>query len=786
MDWRVQLGGCLVAAAAAFLATASGQGETPAAVAALGAATAAIALQLVPLPPALLRLLSPNATDLFDSALAPLGLWPGARPASLDPPETARELAKALACLAAFAAAARLAASRRRADLLLGAVGVSGTLVAAAGMGAALLGLGPLLESKVAFVNPNHLSAFLDLAAFVALGFAMRDRGERRALWLIAFAVSGGGVFLSLSRGGIAAFFVGAAVFGLLYVRRTRLDRNEGGFLRFAFVPVAVSTALAVAAWLAFDPILAEMRTVKGAASEVKVEMWPLAVAMIRRFPLTGIGRGAFETAFPAYKVDPSPLTFTHLENEWLQPVVELGVLAGLLLVAGLAWTWARAAWSRSLSRPEIGALAGTAALAAHDFFDFSLELLGAAIPFAIALGVLARSQRALPLRRWTVRAGAVAVGLASLAAIALWRAHPAEEDAARVAAARTATEAVPFAREAALHHPADYVPQALVGARLVQEGACAAGLPWLVRAMALDPTASEPHRYAARCLSAARQDAFAKREYRLAILMGDPGALAEAMRRYPEVGDLLDIVPDTPPHLVTLGESLSGDRPADAARVFRIAWETFGERRALGGLARASLDQGAPDDALALARELQRQDPSTPQGWVVASAALRALGRSDEAKRELELGSARVPGSPAVLVPLAELALSAHHYSEALRVAQSIVAYDPRAVASKRSFVARVLLEQGRAGEAVLEATAARDALPREVWTHVALSNTLAAATRYDDAIAELQTAAALPPPHPDWLPKRLDELRVARDAQREEAARREILGPGDLKSGR
>ncbi len=796
VDGWTQLAACVVAAGALFLAassvrpsTSSGRtatgfasrgGSVPVIVAVLGAATLAIAVQLLPLPPALVRLVSPGAADLFESTLRPIGLWPAARPLSLDPPETARELAKALVCLAALAASARLAASRRRADLLLGALAASGAVVAIAGLAAALFGLGPLLEPKVAFVNPNHLSGFLELAAFVALGFALRDRGERRALWLLAFAVSGGGVFLSLSRGGIAAFFVGAAAFALLYVRRARLDQHETSFVRLAAIPVAVSTALAVAAWLAFDPIIAEMRTVKGAASEAKVEMWPIALSMIRRFPLTGIGRGAFAIVFPAYKVEPSAITFTHLENEWLQPFVELGVPAGLLLVGGLAWTWLRAARAIDLSRPEIGALAGTAALAAHDLFDFSLELLGVAVPFAIALGVLARSQPALPERRAALRAAAAVAGLAAILGIVRWRAHPTDTDAMRVAGAATADETVALALEDARQHPADYLPHAAAGVRLVQENRCAAALPWLTRAMALNPTAFEPHRYAARCLAAAGQDPLAKREYRLAISTGDPDALGEAVRRYRDVDDLLGVVPDAPGPLLALAGLLAQKRPADAERVYRLAWESYHEREALGGLARAALAQGKTDDALTLARELEKEQPASPQGYLVAFDALRKLERPDDAKRELELGAARVPGSPAVLVPLAELALSAHHFAEAHRLAQSIVAHEPGAVASKRCFVARVLLQQGRAGEAVTEAAAARDALPLEPWTHVTLSDAYAAAGRYDDAIASLEAAAALPASHPDSFARRLDDLRAARDAQRAQATRNQILGTG------
>ena len=54
--------------------------------------------------------------------------------------------------------------------------------------------------------------------------------------------------------------------------------------------------------------------------------------------------------------------------------------------------------------------------------------------------------------------------------------------------------------------------------------------MPWLTRAMALNPTAPEPHQYVARCLAASGQGALARREYRLAVLYGSHAADGSAV----------------------------------------------------------------------------------------------------------------------------------------------------------------------------------------------------------------------------------------------------------------
>ena len=276
-------------------------------------------------------------------------------------------------------------------------------------------------------------------------------------------------------------------------------------------------------------------------------------------------------------------MTFTHLENEWLQPLVDLGAPAGLLLVGTLGLVWLAAARRRDLSSVEVGLLAGTAAVAAQNLVDFSLEFAGVGVPFMVALGLLTRGE-------W---GGAAALGAGWLAA--RWRCWAWRVAGALVLAGppdrRRGRRRGPRAhrrrgracwprRRCAGTGPTTCRPPRS-GARWVLEGRCAPAMPWLTRAMALNPTAPEPHQYAARCLAAAGQDALARREYRLAVLYGSPSALAEAADRYQAVDELLQVVPDTGDGLIGLGYLLlSRQRPADAALVFRRALDGLARRR--------------------------------------------------------------------------------------------------------------------------------------------------------------------------------------------------------------
>ena len=710
------------------------------------------------------------------SALQVLPL-PGGDPLSHDAPASGRELSSAAAKLLAFGAGWAVAGTRRRREVVLVALGVSGLAVAAAMLGGALLGLGPLLEPHFPFGNPNHAAGFLLLTAFAVLGLALRRHGQARLLWLLAFVLVVAALFVSLSRGGIGAFFGGVAVFLLLSAWQRQRDGEPPHPWRWAAL-AGLTAALGAVAYLALEPVVRELSTLRTARDDIKLEIWRPAFTLIREHPLGGIGRGAFLTVFPGLKTDPGAGTFSHLENEWLQPLVDFGLPVGLLLLGTLGVAWLVAARRRDLSTVEIGLLAGTAAVAAQNLVDYSLELSGVGAPFMVALGLLTRGEWPLRLRwRWLALGTAGVLGVAVAGAL-FWRAHPTEEEASAVGKAATAAEAAALATEALRWHRADYVPAATAGARWVLEGRCAPAMPWLTRAMALNPTAPEPHQYAARCLAAAGQDAVARREYRLALLYGSRSALPEAAERYQAVEELLQVVPDTGDGLLGLGYLLlSEQRPADAALVFRRMLEGSLDARALVPLAGALLAAGELEEALEVARRRTSETPADPQGWRVAAAVLVAEGYEEEARTTLEQGLSFTPGAPALIEALVQRSLAQRRPAEAKRLAEGMATRTPAEQAQKQLLVAAAFSAQGRYGEAMERARSAVTALPDVPWPLLALAAYCQQAGRIDDAIAAVERAASLPGQRREEYEARLADLGKARAAQQQRRMSDELL---------
>jgi tetratricopeptide (TPR) repeat protein len=290
--------------------------------------------------------------------------------------------------------------------------------------------------------------------------------------------------------------------------------------------------------------------------------------------------------------------------------------------------------------------------------------------------------------------------------------------------------------------------------------------MPWLTRAMALNPTAGEPHLYAARCLAAAGQDAVAKREYRLAFVYGRGEALSEAGHRWDTVEDLLSVAPDSPDGLLAAAGVLAGQGRKDESReVLRRDLEQYADGRAVVPLTYLLIEARWFDEALVLARRRQVEAPLDAEGWRLGVELLSRLEREDEIEPELDRGLARLPASPPLVTYQVQRAMAAHRYSEAKRLAEGMAARTPAELAQRHAWIAGVLSAQGRLGEALEQARSAAAALPDAAWPLQSVSSYCEALGRWDDAIAALEHAAALPGQDQAYWAPRLEKVKKSKE---------------------
>ena len=544
--------------------------------------------QLVPLPAAVVRHLSPGAARVWTNALSPLGeAGPASFPLTLDPRATAVAISRGLTYLLAFLASVRLSARRSVAAWLLVVVASSALLVALAAVAHPAFGVHKVFgvytpnfgvaERHVSpFLNPNHLAEYINVGLCCALGLAFSEERPIPRVVSASIALVLAAVQLWVaSRGGVAAMVVGVAL--LLWLSRTARSEVSGRFL----VPIAICIMAAIVVGLADS----EARTELIDADASKLGLLRSTLGMSRDFALFGCGRGSFESVFAAYRAGRGYWVFTHPENLVAQWLDEWGWIVGGAGLAALAVALrprvfvARASVAR-------GAWVALVVTAIHNLVDFGSEIPGIMIALAVCAGVVvggtASSSSDSRRRSWSMRPRAVAILSAGAGAVAMTIALSViggELRDDRVMASDLAKDrAVPDVayrermRAALLRHPAEpYIPYAgAVRASLIRDEPM---MPWAERTLTLSPVHGPLHFVLARWL-APRSPSQARLEFRLAVDQAPTlrnAAIAEGARLVGGYGDALELVgPGDVDSLEQLAEALRPRLPATSTQLGR------------------------------------------------------------------------------------------------------------------------------------------------------------------------------------------------------------------------
>ena len=279
------------------------------------------------------------------------------------------------------------------------------------------------------FVNRDHFAAYTELlvAMPVALIVKRYVRSEKALLYGVAAMIMGVAMIFTLSRGGMISLFAELMFIAALGIKRSsRLPngfgqgRAEKGRRAMEVVIVAAILVAVVSGvvWLGAEPVINRIATGNPDSSDlsriqsfhsVRGAIWQDTWRMIRENPITGVGLGAYETAYPIYAWDKGMDAITaQAHNDYLQILSDAGLIGGALalwfLVAALGAT-IRGASLRDplLSGVALGSGAGVFGLLVHSLFDFGLQSPSHAVLFlslsAVASHIGAMAEEPLPRR---------------------------------------------------------------------------------------------------------------------------------------------------------------------------------------------------------------------------------------------------------------------------------------------------------------------------------------------------------------------------------------------------
>jgi O-antigen ligase len=410
----------LIAAAALFLTSGARVGSDPLTRSVdvmLIAALAVIGIQLIPLPSAFVRVISPATPALQDAyALEPFASW---RQISIHPSATRVSFGLALAAALMFWTSREVFSrgGTRRAARLLAWIGLGCAVISLAQRATApktVLWKWSVPDLRALpfgfFVDRNQLAMWLILAISLVVGYLamhvharMTDR-TRRDLHTVVVALSDRGALVicacvavmvltlaaTLSRSG----FVGLVGAGLVGASLARADRK-----RVLWVGGAAAIVLgAAAAWLNLEG-LAQRIVATASGSEFdatgRLAIWRETARIVRDFPLLGSGAGTFADAMFVYQQTAREVLFNNAHDEYLQLQAEGGIVLLIVSLAGIALV-AKAARARIAADVgahrylRIGACAGLAGIAVQSVWEAGLRapanLVLAAIVAALAV----------------------------------------------------------------------------------------------------------------------------------------------------------------------------------------------------------------------------------------------------------------------------------------------------------------------------------------------------------------------------------------------------------------
>ncbi|HET7502929.1 MAG TPA: O-antigen ligase family protein [Kofleriaceae bacterium] len=527
----------------------------------LGVAIALTAIQLIPLPGAVLAALSPRGNELVvdGSALAGTTPW---RAISLDPAGTLRGLGFLVILLGTALLGLRIASSERGRYLVLAGVALT------AGLAAAVTGFHTLLHADSLYgiyapqraappilgplLNANHLGSLMAIGAVIAVGLAFyqRQASQLRVLWVVIAAGCSATALASLSRGATLGLGLGiAATIALLIA--ARLSPGTGDPLRqpralIHEVPITIVIAfgLAVAVYTSAGKVVDQLDNtsiVELRQPLSKYAAWRSSLELVEEAPWVGIGRGALEPAFTRVYEPSAYFTFSHLENEYIQAVVEWGVPGAIVLGLALAWCIVSAARRWRDGPLAAAAIGASAAILFQSSVDFGVELLGVAVPaLLVATTLLAGRLREARSPALTAARLAMIAALAGGAWVLLspiTRTLPEDHD--RITSGEPALAEVREAevREMIERHPIDYLGYGEAAMLMLRAQDPGAG-KLLNHALRLHPTHPGLHRLAARMLISSGRRSQGALEYALALrgTIAPRNLLVEIISLLPEV----------------------------------------------------------------------------------------------------------------------------------------------------------------------------------------------------------------------------------------------------------
>ncbi|MEH6542450.1 MAG: O-antigen ligase family protein [Porticoccaceae bacterium] len=320
--------------------------------------------------------------------------------------------------------------TRQRLTLLLSVVVISGAAQAFYGTFMTLSGLEwhffaakehYLGHATGTFVNRNHLAGYLEMTIACGIGLLLALRGGQKfnlrnsiellmgpkALIRLSLVIMVIAMVMTHSRMGNVAFFSALTIVGGLFIVTNKQHRTRNSLILLSIILIDM---LVVSQYFGLENLKDRLvntritdQVINGEVIRqdniVRDDIFVSALPLIEKYAITGAGAGSFESVYQQYPGPDIRLHLDHAHNDYLQFIVEFGLIGLLplaLFVVLSLWHGLQALrFHQSPYRSGIGFASsmGILSLLIHSSTDFNLQIPANAATFTVlcAIAVLAK-----------------------------------------------------------------------------------------------------------------------------------------------------------------------------------------------------------------------------------------------------------------------------------------------------------------------------------------------------------------------------------------------------------
>ncbi|MEW6186677.1 MAG: O-antigen ligase family protein [Thermodesulfobacteriota bacterium] len=377
-----------------------------------------ILFQITPLPPALIKWLSPQAWEIWNRAPLPSDSW---FPLSIHPYATKQSLIFAFALFLIYFWVAQGITSKKQIMILIWGLILLGTADGLYGLlervrpDPHILWWGKTFGKDIVsgtFINRNHFAAFLSMTICLNFSFLwgrmnrisfppnkdsrtgifqewrinLHAIGLTEVLLVLSLLVQSVALLLSASRGGLLSTLITLSAM-ISYITIIRFKAS----VKILFLVVSI-LILAYGSYLGAEKVWSRFENLE-MAKDARVQLFMETGEVQRDFPLFGSGLGTFEEIIPAYQPT-SPILYDHAHNDWLELLTDTGWIGLGLFCLGFIWVFIQSIRTLFFIKDPFiqgGVLGGTGALlsiALCTLTEFSLHTPAVPILATTILGI--------------------------------------------------------------------------------------------------------------------------------------------------------------------------------------------------------------------------------------------------------------------------------------------------------------------------------------------------------------------------------------------------------------